>query len=336
MKDIIVVSLNPAIDRNYKVFGFVPGKLFRCENPVVSPGGKGVNVARIISLLGGRVSLLGFFAGNNGKYIVDNLVENKVKVLPVFINGETRNSINILDKVSGQETEILEKGPVVTKENIQSLKEILFNEIGINDSGKIVVFSGGIPEGVFDDIYFELIIEANSRGAICFLDSSSQALLKGVDARPFFVKPNLREFGQIAKHLNCDVNFGDKQEISIKNIMSSENLKKIYEVFKALKINCLVITLSEKGALLIDRNKITYMNPPEIVPVNTIGSGDSFTAGFAYAFANGLSFSDCLKTAGACGTSNALFEQVGVIDRKKVDEFINNIEIQEKMILIDE
>ena len=336
MKDIIVVSLNPAIDRNYTVSEFIPGRLFRCENPVISPGGKGVNVARIISELGGNVTLTGFFAGNNGQFIVDSLIQSKVNVLPVYIQGETRNSINIIDNISCMETEILEKGPTVLQRDLKSLKSILSGIIEKSDSKKIIIFSGGIPEGVSDNIYYELISNSNSKGAICFLDSSAQALINGTDAKPFFVKPNLREFIQIVRHVESDREIQWIDRINYDNITNPANIRKIYEFSKELKINNLVITLSEKGALLVTEQKVLYMNPPQISPVNTIGSGDSFTAGFAYALASGFSMENCLKTAGACGASNALFEQVGVIDKEMVDKFIKNIEIEEKTVITDE
>ncbi len=336
MKDIIVVSLNPAIDRNYTVAEFMPGKLFRCENPTVSPGGKGVNVARIISVLGGNVTLTGFFAGNNGQFIIDNLIKNKVNVLPVFTDGETRSSINILDKVSGTETEILEQGPIVTEENIKSLKINLFNLLNESSNETVVVLSGGLPEGVSEDIYHELILELKSRCALCFLDSSSESLIRGVDACPFFVKPNLREFGQIVKSLKSETDYGFIDEINLDNILNVDNISIIYDIYKTLNINNLIITLSAKGALLFSGNEVLYMNPPEITPVNTIGSGDCFTAGFVYAFSKDFSSIECLKIAGACGASNALIEQVGVIDLKKVNEFIKNIEIEEKLNLLDE
>lgn len=332
MKDIIVVSLSPAIDRNYTVYEFLPGKLFRCENPVISPGGKGVNVARIISLLGGKVSLVGFFAGNNGQFIVDNLKNHNVDVSPIYTQGETRSSINILDKVSGRETEILEKGPEVSMGNTGLLKEMLFSRIEQACENPVVIFSGGIPDGVQDGIYGELIAGANKRKADCFLDSSGEALIKGVDAVPFFAKPNIREFSQIADHIYKTGNMGYIGNINFNNVTNPEILRKIIEISKKTGIRNLVISLSGKGALLINSNRIYHMIPPEISAVNTIGSGDSFTAGFAYAYSIGKSGEECMKTAGACGASNALFEQVGIIDPDKVSEFAEKTEIKEIII----
>jgi 1-phosphofructokinase family hexose kinase len=325
MEEIIVISLSPAVDRNYKVTQLHPGQMHRAGNPVISPGGKGVNVARVLSLLGAKVNLLGFFAGENGRYIIKDLQQNNINVESVIIEGNTRNSINILDSVTKEETEILESGPSVNESNIQELNLKFSSILQKLNSPSLVVLSGGIPTGADTKIYSQLILTAKEYNAKCFLDSSQDALLEGIKAFPYFIKPNLRELSQM-------FNDNDLSNIiqAIRNSsLSNEDMIYISKKVKSLGILRTAITLSDKGAILCMEDRLLFAGPLDINPVNTIGSGDSFTAGFAFGVANSMTDEECLRIAVACATSNALFEEIGVIDPQMVKGFIKEVKIEQ-------
>lgn len=321
MRSMIVVCLSPAIDRSYKVPSLTLGCMHRCENPTVSPGGKGVNVARVLSLLGAQVRCIGFFAGQNGQFIIRDLQQHHVIVDAVELKGETRNSINILDPVAGAETEILEKGPMVYPGDMEiflgRLKQILSQET----TPPIVIFSGGLPQGLAPSTYNDLIETAKRYKADCFLDSSGEAFSCGVEAKPFMIKPNMRELSQITNRIferQCNV--------------EEKFLRKIHQETRILGIPVVAVTLGGEGAMICIEDKVFYARPLLIQPINTIGSGDSFTAGFAYAMANQFSWKRTLELAVACATSNALFEQVGFIDSNQVKDFQNQVEIDEFIV----
>jgi tagatose 6-phosphate kinase len=325
MEEIIVISLSPAVDRNYKVTQLHPGQMHRAGNPVISPGGKGINVARVLSLLGAKVKLLGFFAGANGKFIIDDLEKNGICVEAIMLDGETRNSINIIDSKSKKETEILETGPSVEGSGIENLYARFLELLENKKSKALVVFSGGIPQGADNDIYAKLILMAKKHGALCFLDTSQQAFIDGIGAVPFFIKPNLRELSQLLP----DEDFSSIIKNLREGTWTRGDLLQIREDVRQFGIPRIAITLSDKGALLCFEDRLLFAGPIDINPVNTIGSGDSFTAGFAYAVATGMPDEDCLRMAVACSASNALFEEIGVINPQMVQNFIKEVRIEE-------
>lgn len=314
MRPIIVVCLSPAIDRNYKLSVLTPGAMHRCDNPILSPGGKGVNVARVLSLLGAQVHCIGFFAGENGKYIVSNLQQHNVVVDSIPLKGETRSSLNILDQSTGKETEILEAGPMVYQNDIEKFltrfHQILFQET----KPPIVIFSGGVPKGLPNSVYADLIGIAKTYKAECFLDTSSEALSYGVRALPYLIKPNMRELSFITNRI-----------FNINTAIDKKLLTEIYYETRKFDIPLITVTLGNEGAMLCLEGKVIYVHPIAIQAVNTIGSGDSFTAGLAFARANQYSWKQMLELATACSASNALFEQVGFIDLQQVNDFQNKV-----------
>lgn len=322
MCSMIVVCLSPAIDRNYKVPSLTLGCLHRCENPVSSPGGKGVNVARVLSLLGAQVRCIGFFAGDSGQYIIRNLQQHNVLVDAIELKGETRNSINILDASTGQETEILEAGPMVYASDMEHFLSRFRQILGQETTPPIVIFSGGIPQGLTPKAYQDLIEIAKEYKADCFLDSSGEALLNGVKAKPTMIKPNQRELSQITRQIF------ERKESGVEK----DFLVKIYHETRILGIPVVAVTFGGDGAMVCVENKVFYAHPVSIQPVNTIGSGDSFTAGLAFAIASQYTWKRVLELAVACATSNALFEQVGYIDMEQVKNFQNQVKIDEFVV----
>ncbi|MHB1484951.1 MAG: 1-phosphofructokinase family hexose kinase [Saccharofermentanales bacterium] len=321
MRSIIVVCLSPAIDRNYKLPLLTPGAMHRCENPILSPGGKGVNVARVLSLLGAQAHCIGFFAGENGKYIISDLQQHNVIVDSIMLKGETRSSLNILDQSTGKETEILEAGPTVYPNDMERFlirfHQILFQET----KPPIVIFSGGVPRGLPTSVYEELIGIAKTYNAECLLDSSSEALSYGVKAQPYLIKPNMRELSFITNKI-----------FNINTIIDKNLMTEIYYETRRFGIPLVAVTLGNEGAMLCLDGKVIYVHPLAIQAVNTIGSGDSFTAGIAFARANQYAWKQMLELATACAASNALFEQVGFIDLQQVKDFQNKVVTDEIII----
>lgn len=119
---ITVLSLSPAIDKIYLIDDFSAGGLYRTNNCLQSPGGKGINVARVTKMLGYEVTVLGFKAGSNGQWLEDSLTDIGVQAHFVTVKGQSRTNNNIIDKVNNRETEILEDGPVIKQQII--IKEI--------------------------------------------------------------------------------------------------------------------------------------------------------------------------------------------------------------------
>lgn len=313
-----MIALSPAVDRNYSLQKLIPGGFHRCPDPVINAGGKGINVARVLSLLGARVTLTGFFAGDPGRFILEDLKSHGIFTEPLFLQGETRSTINILEREDMRETEILEPGPRACAEDLSNILKLIEGFLNANDEGACIVFSGGIPAGLGSDTYAVLIDKTRSLGARCFLDTSAEALMYGINAEPFFIKPNIREFASVTGW-----------SASLQTEISARDVAGIASAARTIGVPVVAVTLSGKGAVLCTEDRAFYAHPLPVVPVNTIGSGDSFTAGFAYSTASGEDIRSALSTAVACAASNAVFEKVGYIDPGSVRELRQQVTIEE-------
>jgi 1-phosphofructokinase family hexose kinase len=192
---ILAVSLNPCLDRIVYVQELKTGTLNRGQKILVSAGGKGVNVAKVVAALEEPVCLTGFFAGAAGRYIISDLDGRGVRTKPVWLeNQETRTTVNIMDLKTGKETEITEPGPLIPPQKIDEFFETAKKAV---EEASVVVLSGSLPKGVDPDIYKTLILFAKDLGKYTVLDASGQPLEKGIEAGPTAIKPNVREMGAL-------------------------------------------------------------------------------------------------------------------------------------------
>src|SRR5215211_7961689 len=141
--DIVTITLNPAIDKNYSVDQLTPEHKLRCANPLVDPGGGGINVSKALKALD-SYSLAIFFAGGmNGDFLQQLLKDQQVNIHPIKIEGETRESVVIVDRSTSREFRIVVEGPEISPtaldEVIAELKKV---------KPKYVVASGSIPNGL--------------------------------------------------------------------------------------------------------------------------------------------------------------------------------------------
>lgn len=300
-----VICLNPAIDNIFEINDFIPGSLYRANSKRI-PGGKGVNVSKVLSSLGVKNVLFTILAGNNGKWIKEELEKKNIKIEFVEINGETRSNTNIIDLKNLTETEILEEGPVVNSNDVENIMNKLEDFLG---KIKILVISGSILKGFNKNIYFDIINMSRKKGIFTILDSSGDYLKNGLKSKPNFVKPNLRELSEIFKFNSND---------SVEIIKYANKLLQ-YEIDNVL------ISLGKDGSLYVSTEGIFNIKIPNVNKVNTIGCGDALTAGLAYSKLKGFSMIETLKFSHFCAISNALEMEIGLVDLSKnylIDDII--------------
>ena len=172
--------------------------LFRSVRKIA--GGKGINVARVIKLLGGEVTATGFLGGPTGEFMEKQLRKEGLKTNFVSIKESTRSNTTILDPLSGSETHLREPGPRISKKEVDNFKKEFRKLI---KKSRFLILSGSLPPGLRDNFYAELITEVKEAGVRTILDTRGKALLKGMKARPFMIKPNRREWEEsIGKRLD--------------------------------------------------------------------------------------------------------------------------------------
>jgi 1-phosphofructokinase family hexose kinase len=187
---IVTVTLNAAIDRTLTVPNFQRGQRHRASEGLTLAGGKGINVARALKLLGVPVVATGLAGGRTGTRIVEELTGEAILNDFVRIADESRTSTAVVDPMVNTYTEINEWGPAVRPEELATLLEKLQY---LSQSADAVVFAGSLPRDVDPGFYGVAIRELNRRGVQTVLDAEGLPLRLGVEAEPSLVSPNQRE-----------------------------------------------------------------------------------------------------------------------------------------------
>ena len=195
MKDcILTVTLNPAIDKTITVKNFKVGRDFREQALFLSAGGKGINVSRVLHRLRIPTVATGFLGGSDGDYIKKQLNKEGIQHNFCFINENSRTSLTILDPSLNKITRVLERGPRITNKDLERFRK---KYIYLLKMCSCVVFSGRNIPGAPDSFYAELITIAKKKNKITLLDTSSKPYEIGLKAKPYMIKPNLKESEQL-------------------------------------------------------------------------------------------------------------------------------------------
>jgi tagatose 6-phosphate kinase len=305
---ITTVTLNPSIDVRYSLPSFRTGQIHRAASVDKTAGGKGLNVSRVLSQLGIKVSCTGFLGGKSGEWIAGRLQELMVENRFISIKGETRSCLAILSQ-EGQ-TEILEQGPQISEDERKLFLEIYDS---ILDEADYIVASGSLPAGLESSFYQVLAEQAKQRGRYFLLDTSGKGLAEGILGKPFLIKPNIDEFSKLMGY-------------------SDMEFKEMLEYAQGIcrdGVDYILLSMGKDGALLVDQSRILKAEIPDIDAMNPVGSGDSMLAGFTFAHSKGYPLEEVLKWACACGMSNAASEKTGSIDSSQVQQFSNLIKVIE-------
>lgn len=307
---ILTVTMNPAIDVSYPLEEFKLDTVNRISNVLKTPGGKGLNVTRVLNEVGEKVTATGLIGGTNGQYVVQNLPKD---VLPSFytIAGDTRICIAILH--DNKQTEILEGGPTVSQKESEGFLNHFKELVQKSD---IVTISGSLPEGLPSDYYIHLIESAHQNGKKVVLDCSGKSLEAVLKSKhkPDAIKPNLEELSHLLK-----------KEISSEYRVLKEILTD--DLFEG--IEWIIISLGKDGAFTKYQNKFYKVDIPVIEVKNAVGSGDSTVAGIASALRMNRNAEELLKHAMVLGMLNAQEEITGHVNMSHYDELFNQINVKE-------
>ncbi len=194
---IITVTLNAAMDKTLEVPSFTPGRRHRTVDQTTMPGGKGVNIARAIKRLGQPVIATGFAGGPTGNRIVEALNDESILNDFVRIGDESRTNTAVLDPTTGLQTEINERGPAVSAQELELFREKL---LYLAQGASICVFAGSLPRGIETDIYFSLIREVRRLGVTTMIDTDGEPLRLSMRAEPDIVSPNELEAEELVGH----------------------------------------------------------------------------------------------------------------------------------------
>ncbi|MEK0312718.1 1-phosphofructokinase family hexose kinase [Cohnella sp. 56] len=305
---IVTVTLNAAVDKTYYVSGFAAGAVQRVRQQIAEPGGKGNNVAKIVRLLGGEAVATGFAAGGAGAFIEERLAARGIRTAFVRIPGESRTCLNIVDETSGGSTELLEEGPAVGEAALAEVKDVI-GRLGAQAS--VVVLSGSLPAGTPADLYAELVGIAASAGARVYLDASGEALALGIGARPDLIKPNEEELARLV---------GRKR-------IEGALLAQTAAMLHGRGVRQVCATQGSRGAVACMDGVLYRVIAPAVAAVSTVGCGDAFVAGMAYADEQGLPAEERLRLAAAAAAAAAMTDRAGELDLSVCERLLDRVKV---------
>ncbi|MEB6209886.1 tagatose-6-phosphate kinase [Staphylococcus pasteuri] len=308
---ILTLTLNPSVDISYVIEDFQLDTVNRVSNIDKTAGGKGLNVTRVLNQLNESVIASGLIGGQLGEFIEQQLEDSHIKHSFFKIKDVTRNCIAILHQ--GKQTEILEKGPTISKKEGQNFLEHVDELIR---QTKVVVISGSLPKGLNNNYYLKIIEKCHDEQVPLILDSSGETLvssLKGLH-KPTVIKPNIDELYQLLDRPVDESIDGLKQAVND-------------SLFK--DIEWVIVSLGAKGMFAKHHNQYYKVSIPSIKVLNPVGSGDSTVAGIASALLNNESDDELLKKANTLGMLNAQESRTGYVNIKNYDELYHQIELLE-------
>lgn len=297
---VYTVTLNPALDYVMKLKALRTDDINRTDGEEIYYGGKGINVSVILTQLGIPNTALGFLGGFTGKKLEEMLKNDNVSCDFNYLkNGDTRINVKIK---ADKEIDLNACGPEITKEDMQSFLKKLD---GIK-SGDYLILAGSIPNTLPDDIYEQILERVGDRNINCVVDATGDLLKNVLKYKPFLIKPNHHELG-------------DLFSVQIK---SDDDIVKYSKKLQEMGAKNVLVSMAKDGAMLTDENgRVHKIGNAKGKLINSVGCGDSMVAGFTAGYIKTADYSYALRLGSACGNATAFSEKLAT--REEIERVFN-------------
>lgn len=289
---IYTLTVNPSLDYIVDLENFKSGCVNRSCTEKIFAGGKGINVSIVLKNLGFESVALGFTAGFTGNEIEELLAQKGVKSDFIRLADKSAFSrINVKLRSDKEESEINAQGPALTEADIAAL----FSKLDCLKEGDFLVLAGSIPKSLPQTFYSDIMARLSGRGLRFVVDATRDLLKKSLEYKPFLVKPNNFELGEI---------FGV-------SLNTREEVIPYAEKFREMGAQNVLVSMAGQGAVLAAADGKIYQSPaPKCHVVNSVGAGDSMVAGFIAGFMETSAYEDALKMGICTGTASAGLEEL--------------------------
>ncbi len=293
---VYTVTFNPSLDYIVTVDDFKLGLTNRTTSELMLPGGKGINVSIVLSNLGIENTAIYFSAGFIGDEITRKVKECGIKSEEIKVsNGCSRVNLK-LKSIDG--TEINGAGPDISKEAIESF----YHKLEMLQAGDTLVLAGSIPQTMPETIYSDIMARLSGKGIRIVVDATRDLLVNVLEYKPFLVKPNNHELGEI-----FDVELNTREEVV-------PYAKKMIE----MGAENVIVSMAGQGAVFVSANGDAYLREaPEGELVNGVGAGDSMVAGFIAGYLENKDLLHAFKMGLSAGSASAFSEYLAT--RKEVE-----------------
>ncbi|WP_329460266.1 1-phosphofructokinase family hexose kinase [Streptomyces sp. NBC_01497] len=304
---ILTVTLNAALDLTYRTATLVPHSTHRVGEVVERPGGKGLNVARVLSALGHDTVATGFLGGPAGDEVRELLARLSPRTADAFVPvaGATRRTVAVTDEQHGDTTQFNEPGPLVSAAEWGAFTA---SYEGLLDGADAVALCGSLPPGVHVGAYAELVRRARAAGVPVLLDTSGEPLRRGIAARPDLVKPNAEELAGLT---------GAREPLRATRDARRRGARSV------------VASLGPQGLLAVTPDGTWQAAPPAAVRGNPTGAGDSAVAGLLSGLVEELPWPARLARAVALSAATVLAPVAGEFDSASYEELLPRVTVTE-------
>jgi len=286
---IYTVTFNPSLDYIVTVDHFTCGIVNRTKDEIIFPGGKGINVSMVLQNLGHENTALGFLAGFTGREIQRLLEEKGIQTdfIPVE-KGLSRINVKLR---SDQESEINGQGPEISGQDIEKL----YRKLDVLQDGDILVLAGSIPDVMPGSIYMDIMKYLQEKNLKIVVDATKELLVNVLQYRPFLIKPNNHELGEI-----FGVTLKNKDEvITYARKMQDKGARNV------------LVSMAGEGAVLVAEDGTVFKaEAPKGKVVNSVGAGDSMVAGFLAGFLETGIYEEAFQMGLCAGSASAFSENL--------------------------
>jgi 6-phosphofructokinase 2 len=286
MAQIATLTMNPAVDVSTSVKKMMPFTKMRCAEAHRDPGGGGINVARVLKRFGVEVTAIHTAGGATGQLLAALVRREGVQSIVIPTSNDTREDMTIFDETTREQFRLVFPGTTLRDVEWQDCLESIAR---LTPPPGFIIASGSLPAGVPQD-FFGRVVRASNAHSKTVVDTSGPFLKPALEAGVYLIKPNLREFQELA-----GITATDERTL----VEAGRRL------FDRYRVAVIAISMGPDGALLVTREMAWRASGLPIAPISVSGAGDSFLGAMVWSLANNNSLEVALRY-GVAGGSAAL------------------------------
>lgn len=306
---IITVTLNPAVDHTLGLHHLTLGDTNRVLDSRIDPGGKGINVSRVLQELQRESMATGLAPGSLGRFVEHSLLERGILCDFVHTRGQTRTNLTVVDESQHETTLLSYRGPEIDPRHVGTLQTKLRRYIS---SGDWLVVAGSIPPPIEAEAYEKLIELGRVAGAKTVLDADADALAAGLRGKPDLVKTNHHEAERL---LNVELN-------------DEPSLESAAREMRRAGAGTAVVTAGHRGAVAVTEDEVWWAWPPDVEVVSSVGAGDAFLAGMLLQLSDGAGMEEALRWGTAAGAAACLSPGTQLCKRDDVLRLLDQVRVE--------
>ena len=305
---IVTVTLTPALDKTVVLPDFELDRVNRIERLRLDPGGKGINVSKVLKFLGADSLATGLLGGDTGRYIDACLQDMGIRSRFVWQESPTRTNLKVIDPVRRTNTDINEPGAPADERQLREVFDIICEAAQPDD---LVVLAGKAPPGAPDTIFADWIEALNEKGLTACLDADGALLQHAVRAKPALIKPNDQELARLTGRA----------------LGSLEELARTAKELCDGGIGFVTVSLGGDGALFVLKDQALYAKGLSVPVQSTVGAGDSMMAALVYGIEKGLPMEDMCALSVAVSAASVMTPGTQTPEQADVDRLLKEVRL---------